>query len=182
MKLIIGLGNLGDHFTSTRHNVGFYILDNLTNDWQEKAKFKAFISEQGVGDEKIIFAKPTTYYNLSGVAVRAIKDFYKLQNNDILVVHDELALPFGTVRVRLDGSDAGNNGIKSVIEQIGNDFSRLRVGIANEHSAKTDQADFVLAQFSHEEKAKLPEIANQAQDLINKFNSSKSLNPETIKI
>src|SRR5258707_5952830 len=113
MKLIVGLGNIGDHFNGTRHNVGFKVIDALAEakglNWQFKDKFKASVAEGEVDGQKIILAKPTTYYNLSGDAVQATKQFYKLDNADILVLHDELDLPFGTVRARLGGSDAGNN-------------------------------------------------------------------------
>lgn len=173
MKLIVGLGNIGPHFDGTRHNVGFAVLDafaahnNLT--WQDKEKFKAHVAEGVLGGQKVIAMRPTTYYNLTGDAVQAIKHFYKLDNHDILVVHDELALPFGVVRTRPSGSDAGNNGIKSIIAAIGDTFPRIRVGIANPLLAKMDAADFVLSHFSHDEMQKLADIKKHARALIEAF-------------
>lgn len=169
MKLVVGLGNIGPHFEGTRHNVGFMTLDSLSTDWQDKPKFKAAIAELTQNGQKIILAKPNTYYNLSGEAVRALKDFYKLDNADILLIHDELALPFGTIRARLSGSDAGNNGMKSVIAHIGPDVARLRIGIANDLSAKQDAADFVLSTFRHEEHKMLPDIFAESHRLVWKF-------------
>lgn len=173
MKLVVGLGNIGDHFNGTRHNVGFAILDNLTNDWLYKPKFKASIAELNIAGERLILLKPQTYYNLSGDAVIAVKNFYKIDNADILVIHDELALPFGTVRTRKQGTDAGNNGVKSIIAQIGNDFARIRIGISNEFTAKTDAADFVLGHFSREELKKMQDITTVCRKLINDFAANK---------
>lgn len=173
MKLIIGLGNIGPHFDGTRHNVGFEVVDlfasrhNLT--WQDKEKFKAHLAEGIINGQKIILLRPTTYYNLVGDAVQAVKHFYKIENNDILAVHDELALPFGTVRTRPDGSAAGNNGIKSIIAAIGDSFPRIRIGIANDLLPRMDAADFVLGRFSHEENQKLTEIKKHASTLIEAF-------------
>lgn len=173
MKLIVGLGNPDPKYGQTRHNVGFALVDEAARTWgapwQEKQKFKADIAETVQANEKIILAKPTTYYNLSGEAVRAIFDFYKLLPRDVLVVHDELALPFGTLRARLDGSDAGNNGIKNIIAHIGPDFARLRIGTANEQTASTDAADFVLSRFTPEELTSMPKIATHATQLMLHF-------------
>lgn len=173
MKLLVGLGNIGPHFTGTRHNIGFEILDSFAAqnslDWAQKDKFKAFVAEFSLNGEKVILAKPTTYYNVSGEAVRAIKDFYKLENADILIIHDELALPFATLRTREEGSDAGNNGIKSVLAHIGSDVARIRVGIANEHLQNYNAADFVLGKFSREEKSSLTDVFKHASKAILEF-------------
>jgi PTH1 family peptidyl-tRNA hydrolase len=145
----------------------FAASNNLA--WQDKNKFKAHLAEGLVGNQKIIAVRPTTYYNLVGESVQALKHFYKLDNQDILVVHDELALPFGVMRTRPGGSDAGNNGVKSIIAAIGDSFPRIRVGIANEFLPKTDAADFVLARFTHQETQKLPDIKKHATTLIEAF-------------
>lgn len=172
-KLVIGLGNIGPEYQMTRHNAGFIIVDNFAAQqgwkWQEKPKFKAIVAEGLLDTQKVILAKPVTYMNLSGEAVRALKDFYKIENHDILVIHDELALPFGTVRTRLGGSDAGNNGIRSVIAHIGSDFARLRIGISNEQRVHMDAADFVLARFSTTEKSDLLPLQEKASQLIDDF-------------
>lgn len=173
MKLIIGLGNIGAHYDGTRHNVGFAAIDTFAAaqglQWTQKDKFKALVAEGQVNGQKTILAKATTYYNLTGEAARAIKDFYKLQNTDILAIHDELALPFGTVRTRIGGSDAGNNGIKSLIAHIGQDFARVRVGIANDHLANYDAADFVLAPLTHDERKQFATTTTHTNALIHNF-------------
>jgi PTH1 family peptidyl-tRNA hydrolase len=173
MKLIIGLGNIGPAYDGTRHNVGFMLLDFFARadnlDWQTKDKFKATVAEGYIGAEKVILLKPTTYYNLSGEAALAAKQFYKIDNADILVAHDELALPFGTLRTRIGGSDAGNNGLKSIIACVGPDVARIRVGIATDISAKQDAADFVISRFSHQERTQLADIQKHALDLIGAF-------------
>lgn len=165
--LVVGLGNVGEKYRDTRHNIGFdtidtYRLEGGFPDWQEKPKFHAHTSEQFIGGKKIILAKPTTYMNDSGRAVRALKDFYKLSNSDIAVIHDELDLPFGTVKQKLGGGSAGNNGIKSLIAHIGADFNRIRVGIKNDQLEQMDAADFVLAKFNAEEKKQLGDIIQAA--------------------
>lgn len=173
MKLIIGLGNIGAHYDGTRHNVGFAAADAFAEAhglaWAQKDKFKAVVAEGVLGGEKVILAKATTYYNLTGEAARALKDFYKIDNADILAIHDELALPFGTVRTRRGGSDAGNNGIKSLIAHIGEDFARIRVGIANDHLAGRDAADFVLSALSRDERVQFADIAITIRDIIHDF-------------
>jgi PTH1 family peptidyl-tRNA hydrolase len=162
MKLIIGLGNPGPHYQNSRHNTGFMAVNLLAEQhgltWANKPKFKAEIAEGLLHGQKVILAKPTTYYNLSGEAARAIKDFYKLELSDILVIHDELDLPLGTIRARIGGSDAGNNGVKNLIEHLGEDFARLRVGVTNQPLTADDHINYVLGSFSKEENKALPEI------------------------
>ncbi|HXH26910.1 MAG TPA: aminoacyl-tRNA hydrolase [Candidatus Acidoferrum sp.] len=149
-KLIIGLGNPGAQYTGTRHNLGFMMLDAVAEKygaaWHNKPKFKALLAEITIDGHQAILAKPTTFYNLSGEAAAAIMRFYKLEPADVLVIHDELDLPFGVVRTRLGGSDAGNNGIKSLIQHLGPNFTRARIGIADEHRG-LDPVDFVLGKF-----------------------------------
>lgn len=173
MRLIVGLGNIGQNFTGTRHNVGFTSVEALAaaNNmvWQSKDKFKATVAEATLHDQKVVLAKPNTLYNASGDAVRALKDFYKLANADILIVHDELALPFGTIRTRSSGSDAGNNGIKSIIAAIGEEVARIRIGTANQHTSTQERADFVLAQFTPIEREKLQDLQTEVQRLLNAF-------------
>ncbi|MCL1963254.1 aminoacyl-tRNA hydrolase, partial [Candidatus Saccharibacteria bacterium] len=136
MKIIIGLGNIGSEYVGTRHNFGFFAVEHLANRfdaaWKNKSKFHAEIAEINIDGEKVLFVKPTTFYNLSGTTVRAICDFFNASNDDVLVIHDDMALPTGTLRSRIDGSDAGNNGIKNIIENIGEHFARLRIGSGRE--------------------------------------------------
>lgn len=186
MKLIVGLGNPESKYDLTRHNVGFllldYVADQLGASWQDKPKFKGIIAETIIGSEKALLLKPTTYYNLSGEAARAVVDFYKLSaDHDVLVLHDELALPFGTLRTRLSGSDAGNNGIKSIIAHLGPVFARIRIGIANEHSTRQDATDFVLGRFSEAEQEHIGILADHALRFIEDFvHHEKEFSPTSV--
>ena len=168
MKLIGGLGNPDKKYENTRHNTGFMAVDRLAGVWTEKPKFHGQISEKDLDSEKIIYYKPSTYYNDSGIGVRSVKDFYKIDNNDILVIHDELALPFGTVRSRIGGSDAGNNGIKSLNAHLGEDYARIRVGIGQDDRREND-VNFVLNGFNKEESDNLPQVLDLADKLAHTF-------------
>ncbi len=188
MKLIVGLGNPESKYDFTRHNVGFLLLDHIVDQlgasWHDKAKFKGIVAETTIGDEKALLLKPTTYYNLTGEAAEAVVDFYKLRaDRDVLVLHDELALPFGTLRTRLNGSDAGNNGVKSMIVRLGPDFSRIRVGIANERLDQQDAATFVLNRFTQNEQEQMGELATHALRFIEDFvHQEKEFAPTSVKI
>lgn len=159
MKLIVGLGNPETKYDGTRHNTGFFALDAFAKEqkvaWQHKDKFKASVAE--LPDKTALLVKPTTYYNLVGESVRALVDFYKIPPEDILIIHDELALPFGVLRTREKGSDAGNNGIKSMNAHLGHTTKRLRVGIHNDLADFMDASDFVLGKFTPKEKQQLAE-------------------------
>ena len=185
MKLIIGLGNPEKKYDGTRHNVGFFVLDVFAEQhqaiWRDQPKMKGWVAELNVNGEKVLLLKPSTYYNLVGESARALKDFYKIDNNDILIVHDELALPFGTLRSRQGGSDAGNNGIKSINQHLGLDTHRVRIGIWNEQRDMIDDADFVLGKFTQDERAHMPKILDQAEHLLANF-ASDAMTHHTTKI
>ena len=176
MKLVFAQGNPGPEYAKSRHNVGFMALDYFASEhgadpFQIKTKFKAEMTELAHDGEKVILAKPTTFYNLTGQSVRAILDFYQIATEDILVIHDELAIDFGKLRIRLGGSAAGNNGIKSLNAHLGENYWRLRVGTKNELKGQIPDADFVLGQISKSELATLkesvfPEIAKIITDFI----------------
>lgn len=159
MKLIFGLGNPGKQYVGTRHNVGFDTLDSFAikqvSGFVLKDKFKAEVAEVSLNGEKLLLVRPHTFYNLVGESLRAVMDFYKITAEDCLVIHDELALPFGTVRVRGGGSDAGNNGIKSINQYGGRSTMRLRVGVSNDHRVLIGDTDFVLGRFSEDERTRL---------------------------
>lgn len=162
MKLIFAQGNPGAQYAQTRHNTGFIILDAIAKaenaPWKLAEKFKAQIAEISVNNEKVLLVKPLSFYNVTGQVARAIVDFYKLEPvEDILVIHDELALPFGTIRVRQKGSDAGNNGIKSLNAHLGPDYVRIRVGVWNDKRDLMEDSTFVLSNFSQEEQKTLNE-------------------------
>lgn len=174
MKLIFAQGNPASEYRTTRHNTGFIVMDEFAAShsavFQPKDRFKAAIAETEINGEKVLLAKPLTYYNETGQSARAIIDFYKLDPaTDVLVIHDELALPFGTIRSRGQGSDAGNNGIKSLNAHIGSHYHRLRIGIANPDLSDRDAADFVLGRFTPEEQTKLPELITKATQAIDDF-------------
>ena len=175
MKLILAQGNPGAEYTSTRHNVGFLAIDFYARqhhlEFQPKSKFHSDIAELILDEEKVLLAKPTTFYNETGRAGRSLADFYKIDTSDILVIHDELALPFGTLRTREKGSDAGNNGIKSLNSHLGETYARIRVGTWNELADRAGPFDFVLSKFTNEEIEKLqgdifPKIADLIDDFI----------------
>ena len=166
MKLIVGLGNIGKEYENTRHNMGFILVDrylqykNITDKFKEK--FNAMYVETTINNEKVIFIKPTTYMNNSGIAVRAFLDFYKLNSEDILVISDDLDLDLGKFRLRRNGSSGGHNGLKSIISHLGTDgFKRLRIGISND---KDDVINYVLSKFS---KKELSEIDTMFDTLVN---------------
>lgn len=178
MKLIIGLGNPGNEYARTRHNFGWIMLDHIANvvgaTWVHKPKFTADIAEYTIDGEKVILVKPTTYYNLSGESIRKIKDFYHIENNDIVTIHDEIALPIGSLRTRRGGSDAGNNGIKSLIAHIGPDFARVRIGSGqvagnNGDARPTDHRDHVLSRPAASETELLAKLEPQVQHIVSDF-------------
>lgn len=157
MKLIFAQGNPSQEYKDTRHNVGFMVLDEFAAQYKIsfalKSKFLAEVAELNVDGEKVILVKPTTYYNETGRSARFLVDFYKLNPaDDLLVIHDDLALPFGTIRIRKKGSDAGNNGIKSLNSHIGPDYTRIRIGIYNALRDDIDDAAFVLSRFNENER------------------------------
>ncbi len=172
-RLIVGLGNPGAKYHGSRHNVGFACVEHYAAahslSFQPKVKFKAHVAELSRGDDKILIAKPTTYYNLSGEAVRAITDFYKIASENVLIVHDELMLPFGTLRTRCGGSDAGNNGIKSINDHIGQGTHRLRIGVYNGLRDQIDDADFVLSKFTRAEAEQLETLQQTIAGIIDDF-------------
>ena len=156
MKVIFAQGNPGTQYNNTRHNVGFFIVDALAAQHQaefvKKPKLHSDIAEIRIGDEKVLLVKPATFYNETGQSARKIIDFYKLKAaSDFLAIHDDLALPLGTLRIRESGRDAGNNGIKSLNAHLGNSYARIRVGIYNELRDRIHDADFVLSNFTKNE-------------------------------
>ncbi|AXH14430.1 aminoacyl-tRNA hydrolase [Malaciobacter mytili LMG 24559] len=155
--LIVGLGNIGDKYVLTRHNIGFMIIDemikNLKTSSINKSNFKADVYKSSYD----LFVKPKTYMNLSGEAVIAIKNYYKIENEEIIVIHDDLDLPFGTVKFKIGGGHGGHNGLKSLDCHIGKDYIRVRVGIGKPEN-KEDVANYVLSNFSKEELNRLKDI------------------------
>ena len=160
MKVIVGLGNPGREYAQTKHNVGFMLVDALADklgifNWQEK--FDALIAEGRLGTEKILLVKPQTYMNDSGRAVGPLMNWYKLPPEDLIVAHDVMDIPAGTIRIRKKGSAGGHNGIKSVLAHLGDEhFSRVRIGIGRPLPGWT-VINHVLAPFQEEDVPKIKE-------------------------
>ncbi len=169
--LIVGLGNIGAEYEGTRHNAGFMVADELASSCG--ATFKSCrYGEMAICKVKnceLMVLKPSTFMNLSGVAVRYWMNAEKLPLENLLVIVDDLALPFGTLRLRLKGSDAGHNGLKNIAQELGNqNYARLKFGIGNEF-AKGAQINFVLGKFPPEEREKIPEILKRAAECVKAF-------------
>jgi len=165
--LVIGLGNPGREYERSRHNVGFLVADELARRHHGRIADKAAKSLTGrvrVGDRELVLAKPQTMMNLSGLAAKALRGKYNIPLDRLLIVHDDLDLPFGRLRIRRGGSSAGNHGMDSVIESFGTkDFIRFRVGIGRPPG---NGVDYVLSPFTESERAQLPEIVARVADAV----------------
>lgn len=166
MKLIVGLGNPTKEYENTRHNIGFMAIDALSEAngiRVDTLKHKALIGKGIIEGQKVILAKPVTYMNLSGEAVREISDYYKIPAEDIIVIFDDTTLDVGRMRIRKKGSAGGHNGIKSIISHLGTmDFPRIKVGIGAKKEGQ-DLADYVLGRFSKEDREALKEVLNDVK-------------------
>jgi PTH1 family peptidyl-tRNA hydrolase len=164
MKVIVGLGNPGPKYAGTRHNVGFDVVDYLAAGpgvGTFREKFEALVAEMKEGDETVLLVKPLTFMNLSGRAVRAVLDFYKVPVANVLVICDDLNLPLGKLRVRAKGSHGGQNGLRNIQDQLGTDaYTRLRLGVGQ--PAVGDAADHVLSRFKAGERAAAEEATANA--------------------
>ena len=168
MKLIVGLGNPGKEYEKTRHNAGFLLIDRLCEKLGlklDKNKCKALYGIYRHNGEKIIIAKPQTYMNLSGNAVSSLMHFYGLGPEDLIVVHDDLALPVGKLRLRSQGSSGGQKGMASIINALGTSkIDRIRIGISN--NKDIDTKDYVLGRFSKEDEAVLRDVLDKGADAL----------------
>jgi PTH1 family peptidyl-tRNA hydrolase len=182
-KLIIGLGNPGKKYEGTRHNIGFACLDAMTETengtWIEKNSLKCLISELRIGQTRVVLIKPTTFMNNSGEAAMSVQSYFKLNNTNTAVVHDEIDIQFGQIRTRVGGSSAGHNGVKSLIQHLGEDFSRIRIGVANDFVKQVDSADFVLQKFNKAEQAKMKVLKTEVTSLLNEFVFGDKIPQET---
>lgn len=175
MKLIVGLGNPGKEYEKTRHNVGFLVLDKLCeklNIELDKSKCKAIYGVYRYNGEKIIIAKPQTFMNLSGESVVSLMKFYGINKEDLIVIHDDLDLPQGKLRLRMQGSSGGQKGMGNIIDLIGDsNINRIRIGISN--NKLMDTKDYVLGKFSKEDLKLMNESFLKAADaLIYSFDHS----------
>ena len=168
--LLVCLGNPGDKYENTRHNVGFMVRDEVAEQCNapiQKLKFKALTNILTISGEKVLVMKPTTYMNLSGEAVRQAVDFYKLPPERVLVISDDTALAVGRLRIRKGGSAGGHNGLKSIIQHLGSDqFPRVRVGVGEKPHPDYDMADWVLGKFVGEDKKAIDAAVKRAADAV----------------
>ena len=183
MILIVGLGNPGKQYEQTRHNIGFDVIDYMANKYNidvNREKFKGICGEGFIENKKVILLKPLTYMNLSGESIRELANFYKLEDNEIIVVYDDISLDIGRLRIREKGSAGGHNGIKSLIQNLGGDkFPRVKVGVGQ---PKDNLVNHVLGKFSKEDREHIEKVIpvvsdaiveivkNDAKESMNKFN------------
>jgi PTH1 family peptidyl-tRNA hydrolase len=167
--LIVGLGNPGREYSGSRHNVGFMVVDRLAEKLEtsfRKVKMNALLTALRYNEEKLILIKPQTFMNLSGQAVSSFIRFYKLPLENVLVIYDDVDLPFETLRLKPDGGDAGQRGVRSIIQQLGTkSFPRLRVGI-DRPPGRMEVSDYVLQKFSSAEKDILPFVLDTASEAV----------------
>lgn len=169
MKAIVGLGNPGTEYAGTRHNVGFDVVDELARRWKARlTKWKSVADRAVVTDHDVVLVKPRTYMNDSGRAVSAMMTFWKILPQDVLVVVDEVQLPLGKLRIRSSGSAGGHNGLKSVIQHVGQGFPRLRIGVDRGHPDR-DLSDRVLSRFPPHERQVVNLAVNRAADAAETF-------------
>jgi peptidyl-tRNA hydrolase, PTH1 family len=186
MFLVVGLGNIGKQYERTRHNVGFDVIDLIADRYNipsNREKFKGIYGEGNINGEKVILLKPSTYMNLSGESVREATSFYKIKNENIIVLYDDISLDVGRLRIRSQGSAGGHNGIKNIIANLGTDiFPRIKIGVGQ---PKGELVSHVLGKFSKEDAEKLKEvfkvsidaveniISNGITEAMNRFNGFK---------
>jgi len=168
MNLIAGLGNPGDKYKNTRHNIGFLVIDKITKNLSttniNNPNFKAEVKKH----LSTLYVKPQTFMNLSGESILPIVEYYDIANEDIIIVHDDLDLPFGAVKFKLGGSHGGHNGLKSIDAHIGKEYLRVRVGIGKPQN-KQDVANYVLSDFTKEEQSMLDPIIEHIIKAIESF-------------
>lgn len=167
MYLIAGLGNIGDEYKKTRHNVGFDVVDLISRRYNipvNRVKFKGMCGDGEICGSRVILLKPSTYMNLSGESISEAVNFYKLESENIIIVHDDISLECGRLRIRIKGSSGGHNGIKSIINCLGSDeFVRIKVGIGQPEG---DLASYVLGRFSDDDREIVEKVFNISADAV----------------
>tara|TARA_B100000579_G_scaffold218392_1_gene178611 strand:- start:4274 stop:4834 length:561 start_codon:yes stop_codon:yes gene_type:complete len=169
MILLVGLGNPAPDSQNNRHNIGFKIIDAINQKFslsKQKPKFKGLLTTGNIGDKKIYAIKPLTFMNNSGMCIRELLEYFKINVEDVVVFHDDLDVDLGKVKVKFGGSSAGHNGIASIDKFIGKDYSRVRIGIGRPES-KISVSDFVLNDFNQEEQDELEKTTTNIIDSLN---------------
>ena len=170
MKLIVGLGNKGNEYNNTRHNVGFMAIDEYLKKYNlelNKSKFDGLYCETNINNEKIILLKPQKYMNLSGDVIIKYINYFKIDINDILIIHDDMSLEIGTFKIRYKGGSGGHNGLKNIENNLKtNEYKRIKIGISKNN---IDMIDYVLGKFSNEELVKLNSVIKIMPDIIDDF-------------
>jgi len=160
MLLFVGLGNPSPDNENNRHNIGFKIIDEINKTFElskQKPKFKGLLTTGNIGDKKVYAIKPLTFMNNSGICIREVIEYFKIDAEDVIVFHDDLDIEFGKIKTKFAGSSAGHNGVESIDKFIGKEYSRVRIGIGKPN-VKSDAADHVLKDFDEEEQKKLESI------------------------
>ncbi len=169
MHLLVGLGNIGREYELTRHNFGFLLLNQILDDYSfimQSKKFKSEVFSGEINGKKIIALKPQTFMNRSGLAVAEAASFFKIEAQNILVLHDDLDLALGKIKVKVGGGNAGHNGLKSLDEMIGKHYMRLRLGIGRPENEKFETSDYVLGKFGTQEMSVVKDMNEKISDLI----------------
>ena len=168
MLLLVGLGNPTPNSENNRHNVGFKIIDSINKKFQlskQKPKFKGLLTTGNIGNKKVYAIKPLTFMNNSGICIRELIEYFKINAEDVIVFHDDLDIEFGKIKAKFGGSSAGHNGISSIDKFIGKDYSRVRIGIGKPQ-ANIEVADYVLQNFNEEENLGIEKISTHIIDSI----------------
>ena len=161
MLLLVGLGNPNPNNTNNRHNVGFLLIDEINKKFKlskQKPKFKGLLTTGNISEQKVYAIKPLTFMNSSGICIKELIEYFKIDVKDVFVFHDDMDIDLGKVKVKFGGSNAGHNGIESIDKNIGKNYSRIRIGIGRPQKDSTG-ADYVLDNFSNEEKDNMQEVA-----------------------
>ena len=161
MLLFVGLGNPNPNNTNNRHNVGFLLIDEINKKFKlskQKPKFKGLLTTGNINEQKVYAIKPLTFMNSSGICIKELIEYFKIDVKDVFVFHDDMDIDLGKVKVKFGGSSAGHNGIESIDKNIGKNYSRIRIGIGRPQKDSTG-ADYVLDNFSNEEKDNMQEVA-----------------------
>jgi PTH1 family peptidyl-tRNA hydrolase len=170
LHLVVGLGNPGPRYAATRHNIGFRVLDRLAAEFAievSREKFTAVFGRGRIEDVEVVVAKPLAFMNRSGLPVRSLAEFFRISSQDLLVIHDDIDLDYGRLKIKEKGGHGGHNGIRSLIDAFGGgDFVRLRVGIGRSETGEQPVADYVLDHFTRGEAAELPRIIERARDAV----------------